>query len=66
VFGSLFLPVVALISIVLTWGLDAATPNWAYGLPGMIYLLLISLFLIRYWKRGEELRSRAELGLPAS
>lgn len=64
VLGSLFLPLIALISIALTVGLGNNQPGWRYGLPGMIYWLLFAQFLMRFWRQGEERQLRARLGLP--
>lgn len=64
-FASLFLPAAAGISLLLTIGLGNNLPGWRYGLPGMIYFLLFGQFLLLFWRRDEERRLRAELGLPA-
>lgn len=65
ILGSLFLPMIALVSMALTLGLGNNQPGWRYGLPGMIYWLLFAQFLMRFWRQGEERQLRAALGLPA-
>lgn len=61
--GGLLMPLAALTSLGLTWGLEDNLPGWRYGLPGMVYSLMFLQFLLRYWRRGEELQLRAEFGL---
>jgi hypothetical protein len=40
IIGSMFMPVVALVSLAVTASISESWPNWAYGMPGMVYCLM--------------------------
>ena len=53
IYASMFMPVVAVISLAVTASVDEAWPRWAYGMPGMVYCLMGFTGLARRYRADE-------------
>ena len=53
IIGSLFMPVVALVSLAVTAAMTESWPKWSYGMPGMVYCLMGFTGIARRYRAAE-------------
>ena len=61
VIGSFVMPFVALVSLLVITAMDESWPNWAYGMPGMVYCLMGLTALAQRYRAAEVRELRAAL-----